>query len=84
VNRDQSRLPKARWHRQPVVSARSGFADGVAGVARSGGIPSSIRTIRRGENRATDEMCRSDKDIYDDTRSNLRPAGLGVAGIKKY
>ncbi len=33
----------------------------------------------------TDEICAAIKDIYDDTRSIVEPAGaLGVAGMKKY
>lgn len=33
----------------------------------------------------TDEMCAAIKDIFDDTRSIMEPAGaLGVAGMKKY
>ena len=33
----------------------------------------------------TDEMCAAIKDVYDDTRSVLEPAGaLAIAGLKKY
>ena len=33
----------------------------------------------------TDEMCAAIKDIFDDTRSIMEPAGaLGIAGMKKY
>ena len=34
---------------------------------------------------STDELCAAIKDIYEDTRSIMEPAGaLGIAGIKKY
>lgn len=34
---------------------------------------------------STDEICAAIKDMYDDTRSSLEPAGaLGIAGLKKY
>ncbi|VFM95023.1 MAG: L-threonine ammonia-lyase [Candidatus Kentron sp. G] len=62
------------------------FADGVA-VRQVGAEPFTIAreyvddVLLAG----TDEICAAIKDIYDDTRSIVEPAGaLGVAGIKKY
>ncbi|RMG29273.1 MAG: threonine ammonia-lyase, biosynthetic [Gammaproteobacteria bacterium] len=62
------------------------FADGVAVrlVGRE-----TFRLCRRYVDEvllvSTDEICAAIKDIYDDTRSIVEPAGaLGVAGLKKY
>ena len=62
------------------------FADGVA-VRLIG--KETFRLCRRHVDEvilvSTDEICAAIKDIYDDTRSIVEPAGaLGVAGMKKY
>ncbi|MEX2495360.1 MAG: threonine ammonia-lyase, biosynthetic [Woeseia sp.] len=62
------------------------FADGVA-VRQIGSEP--FRVCREHVDEvilvSTDEICAAIKDIFDDTRSIVEPAGaLGVAGIKKY
>jgi len=62
------------------------FADGVA-VRLIG--KETFRLCRRYVDEvilvSTDEICAAIKDIYDDTRSIVEPAGaLGVAGMKKY
>lgn len=62
------------------------FADGVA-VRQVGKEP--FRIARKLVDEVllvtTDEICAAIKDIYDDTRSIVEPAGaLGVAGLKKY
>jgi threonine dehydratase len=62
------------------------FADGVA-VRQVG--KENFRIARQTVDEVilvtTDEICAAIKDIYDDTRSIVEPAGaLGVAGMKKY
>lgn len=62
------------------------FADGVA-VRQVGEEP--FRVARECVDEVvlvnTDEICAAIKDIFDDTRSIVEPAGaLGVAGLKKY
>jgi len=62
------------------------FADGVA-VKQIGEEP--FRVCREHVDEvvlvSTDEICAAIKDIFDDTRSIVEPAGaLGVAGVKKY
>jgi len=62
------------------------FADGVA-VRQTGEEP--FRIARECVDEVvlvtTDEICAAIKDIFDDTRSIVEPAGaLGVAGLKKY
>ncbi len=62
------------------------FADGVA-VAQIGAEP--FRVARECVDEvllvSTDEICAAIKDIYDDTRAIVEPAGaLAVAGIKRY
>ncbi|MBD3670224.1 MAG: threonine ammonia-lyase, biosynthetic [Gammaproteobacteria bacterium] len=62
------------------------FADGVA-VRQAGEEP--FRIAREFVDEiilvSTDEICAAIKDIFDDTRSIMEPAGaLAVAGIKKY
>ncbi len=62
------------------------FADGVA-VRQAGKEP--FRIARKYVDEmilvSTDELCASIKDIFDDTRSMVEPAGaLAIAGIKKY
>nr|VFJ63210.1 MAG: threonine dehydratase [Candidatus Kentron sp. FM]VFJ65197.1 MAG: threonine dehydratase [Candidatus Kentron sp. FM]VFK15653.1 MAG: threonine dehydratase [Candidatus Kentron sp. FM] len=62
------------------------FADGVA-VRQVGAEPFAIARAYVDDVllAGTDEICAAIKDIYDDTRSIVEPAGaLGVAGIKKY
>lgn len=62
------------------------FADGVA-VRQAGREP--FRIARQCVDQmilvSTDEICAAIKDIFEDTRSIVEPAGaLGVAGMKKY
>jgi threonine dehydratase len=62
------------------------FADGVA-VRQAGKEP--FRVARNYVDEvltvSTDELCAAIKDIFDDSRAVVEPAGaLGVAGIKKY
>jgi threonine dehydratase len=62
------------------------FADGVA-VKQAG--KETFRVCRKTVDEvvlvSTDEICAAIKDIYDDTRSIVEPAGaLAVAGLKKY
>ena len=62
------------------------FADGVA-VKQIGREPFSVLKDRVDEvmTVSTDEMCASIKDIFEDTRSIVEPAGaLSLAAIKKY
>ena len=62
------------------------FADGVA-VRQVGEEPFRVASecVDKMILVTTDEICAAIKDIYDDTRSIVEPAGaLGVAGIKKY
>lgn len=62
------------------------FADGVA-VRQVGVEPFRIarETVDEVILVSTDELCAAIKDIFDDTRSIVEPAGaLAVAGIKKY
>ncbi len=73
-------------NRRVVLSQVGLFADGVAvkqmgretwRVARQ--VVDEVITVN------TDEICAAIKDIFDDTRSIMEPAGaLAVAGIKKY
>lgn len=62
------------------------FADGVA-VRQAGKEPYRIARQYVDEviTVTTDELCAAMKDIFDDCRSVVEPAGaLGIAGIKKY
>ncbi len=62
------------------------FADGVA-VRQIGREPFRIarQTVDEVILASTDEICAAIKDIFDDTRSIVEPAGaLAVAGLKKY
>jgi len=73
-------------NRRVVLSQVGIFADGVAvkqigretwRVAKQ--LVDEVITV------STDEICAAIKDVFDDTRSIMEPAGaLGVAGIKKY
>ena len=72
---------------EPVELEQVGlFADGVA-VRRIG--DETFRILRKHIDGVilvnTDEICAGIRDIFDDTRTIMEPAGaLGVAGIKKY
>ena len=62
------------------------FADGVA-VRQVGELPFKIaqQCVDDVILVSTDEICAAIKDIFDDTRSIMEPAGaLAVAGVKKY
>jgi threonine dehydratase len=62
------------------------FADGVA-VRQAGKEPFRIARLHVDEvmTVTTDEICAAMKDVFDDCRAVLEPAGaLAVAGIKKY
>ncbi|HED36090.1 MAG TPA: threonine ammonia-lyase, biosynthetic [Gammaproteobacteria bacterium] len=73
-------------NRRVVLNQVGLFADGVA-VKQIGS--ETWRVARQLVDEAitvsTDEICAAIKDVFDDTRSIMEPAGaLGVAGIKKY
>ncbi len=73
-------------NRRVVLSQVGLFADGVA-VKQIGRETWRIAkdTVDEVITVTTDEMCAAIKDIFDDTRSIMEPAGaLAVAGIKKY
>lgn len=73
-------------NRRVVLSQVGLFADGVA-VKQIGRETWRIakNTVDEVITVTTDEMCAAIKDIFDDTRSIMEPAGaLAVAGIKKY
>jgi threonine dehydratase len=62
------------------------FADGVA-VREVGELTFSLvqQTVDEIVRVSNDEICAAIKDIFDDTRSIMEPAGaLGVAGLKRY
>lgn len=62
------------------------FADGVA-VSQIGKEPFRIAKTRVDEvvTASTDEICAAIKEVFDDTRSILEPAGaLSIAGMKNY
>ncbi len=72
--------------RRVVLKQVGLFADGVA-VRQAGKEP--FRIARKNVDEVilvtTDEICAATKDIFDDTRSVVEPAGaLAIAGIKKY
>ena len=72
--------------RRVVLKQVGIFADGVA-VRQAGKEP--FRIARKNVDEmilvSTDELCAATKDIFDDTRSMVEPAGaLAIAGIKKY
>ncbi len=72
--------------RRVVLKQVGIFADGVA-VRQAGKEP--FRIARKSVDEmilvSTDELCAATKDIFDDTRSMVEPAGaLAIAGIKKY
>ncbi|MDT8388568.1 MAG: threonine ammonia-lyase, biosynthetic [Thiogranum sp.] len=75
-----------RLKRRVVLDQVGIFADGVA-VRQAGREP--YRLARKYVDEvvlvSTDEICAATKDIFDDTRAMVEPAGaLAVAGIKKY
>lgn len=71
------------------------FVDGVA-VAQIGKLPFDVVRLQKSDGSGTvvepdvvtcnnDEVCAGIKDVYDETRSIVEPAGaLAVAGMKKY
>ncbi len=71
------------------------FADGVA-VAQIGALPFDVIRLDKSDGSGpvvepevvtctTDEICAAVKDVYEDSRSIVEPAGaLAVAGMKKY
>ena len=73
-------------NRRVILSQVGIFADGVA-VKQIG--KETFRILKQHVDEVitvtTDEMCAAIKDIFDDTRSIMEPAGaLSVAGMKKY
>jgi len=73
-------------NRRVILSQVGIFADGVA-VKQIG--KETFRLLKECVDEVitvnTDEMCAAIKDIFDDTRSIMEPAGaLGIAGMKKY
>ncbi|MGB5278056.1 MAG: threonine ammonia-lyase, biosynthetic [Gammaproteobacteria bacterium] len=75
-----------RLKRRVVLDSVGLFADGVA-VKQVG--RETFRVARQCVDEvvcvSTDEMCAAIKDIFDDTRTIMEPAGaLAVAGMKKY
>ena len=84
---DSPCLFEALKHKRRVILDQVGiFTDGVA-VRQAGKEP--FRIARRHVDDvilvSTDEICAAMKDIFDDCRSVVEPAGaLAVAGIKKY
>ena len=71
------------------------FADGVA-VAQIGKLPFEVLQLSKSDGSgkivepevvtcSTDEICAAIKDVYDETRSIVEPAGaLAIAGMKKF
>lgn len=84
---DAACMAAAFKHKRRVILDRIGiFADGVA-VRQAG--RETFRIARQCVDEIicvnTDEICAAIKDVFDDTRSILEPAGaLGIAGVKKY
>jgi threonine dehydratase len=80
-------LYEALLHRRRIKLPQVGiFADGVA-VRQAGKEPFRIAREHVDEVLvvSTDEICAAMKDIFDDCRAIMEPAGaLAVAGIKKY
>jgi threonine dehydratase len=72
--------------RRVVLKQVGLFADGVA-VRQAGKEPFRIARDHVDDVIlvSTDEICAASKDIFDDTRAMVEPAGaLGIAGVKKY
>ena len=84
---DTPTLHAALEHNRRVTLKEIGlFADGVA-VKQIGKttFPLAKQFVDEVVLVSTDEMCAAIKDIFEDTRSMMEPAGaLGVAGLKKY
>ena len=84
---DTPTLHSALEHNRRVTLKEIGlFADGVA-VKQIGKttFPLAKQFVDEVVLVSTDEMCAAIKDIFEDTRSMMEPAGaLGVAGLKKY
>jgi threonine dehydratase len=84
---DSAAMHEALQAGRPVELERVGlFADGVA-VKRVGDLTFEAcrDTVREVVLVDTDEICAAIKDVFEDTRSILEPAGaLGVAGMKKW
>jgi len=84
---DAACLYQALHHDKRVILDQVGiFADGVA-VRQVGKIPFELaqQYVDEVVLATTDEMCAAIKDIFDDTRAIVEPAGaLSVAGLKKY
>ncbi len=84
---DTPTLHAALEHNRRVTLKEIGlFADGVA-VKQIGKntFPVARQYVDEVVLVSTDEMCAAIKDIFEDTRSMMEPAGaLGVAGLKKY
>jgi threonine dehydratase len=84
---DTPTLHSALEHNRRVTLKEIGlFADGVA-VKQIGKVtfPLAKKYVDEVVLVSTDEMCAAIKDIFEDTRSMMEPAGaLGVAGLKKY
>ena len=84
---DSAAMHEALQAGRPVELDRVGlFADGVA-VKRAGDLTFEAcrDTVREVVLVDTDEICAAIKDVFEDTRSILEPAGaLGVAGMKKW
>jgi len=84
---DSACLHDALREKRRIVLDQVGiFADGVA-VRQVGELPFEIarQCVDEVVLVSTDEICAAIKDIFDDTRSIMEPAGaLAVAGLKKY
>lgn len=84
---DAASLYRALEHGRRVSLKQVGiFADGVA-VRQVGREPFRIarRLVDEVIRTGSDEICAAIKDVFDDTRSIVEPAGaLAVAGIKRY
>ncbi len=84
---DAACLYQALRHDKRVILDQVGiFADGVA-VRQVGKIPFELaqQYVDEVVLASTDEICAAIKDIFDDTRAIVEPAGaLSVAGLKKY
>ncbi|RMH20072.1 MAG: threonine ammonia-lyase, biosynthetic [Gammaproteobacteria bacterium] len=80
-------MHQALLHKRRIVLPQVGiFADGVA-VKQAGKEPYRLAKKFVDEIMlvSADEMCAAIKDIYEDTRAIVEPAGaLAVAGVKKY
>ena len=85
--RDANALAQSLKKGERVVLPEVGlFADGAA-VKTLGEEPFRIakEVVDEVVEVTTDEICAAIKDMYDDTRSGLEPAGaLSIAGLKKY